>query len=330
MKKTLNMKLLDLFLTVGAVSILASCSPTYYNYYQVYKVKPVEDSKNITKTTSGYVYENSDCAVRYYFWENGGTSCYEMYNKTDNMMKVNLNKSFFVKNGVAHSVFRHREWSESESDSYMVSNSSSASLYGRYGTNWFGNRPYDYAIVGNFGGTIYQPSVSVSTSATAGFSKSTESGIMVEEDSIVYIPPKASTYISDYVINDEKIRMCGLYLYPKEKSEISFMREDTPISFSNYITYSICGSEIEKNINNSFYVYSIINYTEPAISDMVEKKPVCEEVKTREHKKLYDKVFNVDTSDCFYYLYNSTTKYSLSKFNNYYWDAKKSGYRCVK
>ena len=84
-------KLIIPFFTI----LFASCAVTK-NYYQVYKTS----LDNGTLTNDKIVFEDKSCSVAYNLWANGGDIGFNIYNKTESDLTVDLTKTFFVLNGI--------------------------------------------------------------------------------------------------------------------------------------------------------------------------------------------------------------------------------------
>lgn len=213
------MKILKIFILFGILLILSSCAATFY---QVYNVKPTDNS---IKKDNGLIYEDENCKLTYDLWSDGGNIGFNFYNKTDNMIYLKLNKSFFIFNGYANDYFKDRTYTTSEN----ISASSSVSL-SNYSTN-----------IKNIRG----------------------SEVSIKEDSIVYIPPKTTKIIYEYSITNNLYKSCDLFKYPTANNikTLSYLtKEESPFVFSNIITYEVNGKIIK--IKNDFFVCNITNYPE--------------------------------------------------------------------
>ena len=97
-----------LFYLLFVLVTISSCSPMYYTptYYQNCKV-----SSDLQKTYTGaYMYDSEyDCTFAYDFIGDGGKVWFVIRNNTDSMIYVDLQKSFFIKNGMAYDYFLNRE-----------------------------------------------------------------------------------------------------------------------------------------------------------------------------------------------------------------------------
>ena len=86
---------------IMAIGLVATMSCTK-QYYQIAQTKPVDQSilKN-DNDDSGYYYEDRYCTVMYDFWKLNGDAGFTIVNKTDQILYIVKDKSFYVKNGVS-------------------------------------------------------------------------------------------------------------------------------------------------------------------------------------------------------------------------------------
>lgn len=92
-------------ITLLAVLCLASCGPITRNvaFKQVAQTKSSESSMvHYDKTLNAYLYEDKNIKIVYDFWKEGGSSYCTIYNKTDKILYVDLDKSFLVKNSISY------------------------------------------------------------------------------------------------------------------------------------------------------------------------------------------------------------------------------------
>ena len=275
------------------VVLLTSCAHTYH-YCQICETKPV-DEKGIKKQGNGeYQYENTQCIITYNFWSNGGSADFEFYNKTDDIIYIDLAKSFYVKNDVAHDLYGGRQWTQGSS----VGIASSVA--------------YDYGGFRSDG--VILPNT-IMTANVAGISTTT-----VNEKRIIAIPAHAKKYFKTYQITGGPMISCDLQRYPSRTARQDFSSENSPYRFSDVITYTIGDNTTPVTITNEFYVSAVANYAEPEIVVMKQREEVCENMRDANYvapeRKLYDKVIRdsvCDVSTSFYNLYESTTEKHLYK-----------------
>jgi hypothetical protein len=233
------MKIKSLVFGLSVIVFMSSCVST--SFYQVYQVVP--SNQSIQKSEVLF-FEDENCKISYNLWSDGGDIGFVFYNKTDDKIYVNLDESNFVLNGFANDYFKNRTYTTSESKSAIKSNGLSVSSTAISVSN-------SNVLTGQLYGSI-----SSNVSSSYGYS------VSIQEDSIVYIPPKTAKRISEYSINTMLVRNCDLLKYPSEKqvSTISYEKDNSPIVFSNRITYTINGKA--KLVTNEFFVSEVTNYPE--------------------------------------------------------------------
>jgi hypothetical protein len=275
------MKIKNLLYTIGTVLIFSSCATT--SYYQVYDVKPINQS--ITKSDLLF-FEDENCKITYNLWSNGGNIGFNFYNKTDSKIYVKKNESNFILNGFAYDYFKNRTFTTSESKSASTSKTSAGSV-AITGLNVYNNIQTNQ----------------VESSNSANLSSSVGYAVSINEDSIVCIPPKTTKRISEYSINEALIRNCDLFKYPrtKEINTVSYKVDESPIVFSNRITYEINGNL--KEVTNDFYVSEITNYPE---SEFFENKS---EEFCGQKSSYATKYYKYYDTDRFYIQYSKGTDY---------------------
>ncbi len=231
-------------LFIGAVvTLLTSCNVTS-NYYQIYKTNT---SDNIVKKGDLLVFEDENCSVTYNLWNEGGNVGFNIYNKTNKNLYLNLEESFFVFNGIANNYYKNRVFSNSVNSGATYSTGVMASK----------------SVTGyNFLNLLQTNKVAVASNT--GIVNSSGYSVSYNEEKIVSIPPKTSKYIVEYSINNSLYRDCDLYKYPTKKqiNTKSFTKSDSPFVFSNKISYYIDTPDKLIKFDNSFFVSEIANYPE--------------------------------------------------------------------
>ena len=231
---------------IFAAGFLLSCSSN--TYYQVYKAEPVGEMK---QNADALVYEDNNSRILYNLWEDGGNIGFQFFNKTNEPIFLHLNKSFFILNEVAHDYYLNRETTYSNSSGVSASANS-----------------YSAGAITGFNVLNLLQTNQVGTGNTAGATASSGKSVSYKEEEIVVIPAKTSKIIMEYDITDTVLRNCDLVLYPKRK-EIQtqrFSATDTPLDFSNRITYSVGQDPELIMLENRFYVSEIANYPEKEIT----------------------------------------------------------------
>lgn len=222
---------------IPLVVLLSSCSTR--SYFQICKV-----SSDIPSSQSGsYEYKNSDCDVTYNFWSNGGSVCFVITNNTDEILYVDLTKSFLVVNGFAYDYYLNR--TTSTSAAIVTSNSTGTSATAQGYWNYFGKK-----VPG-----------SISAISASSVSSQKSYSIFYEEKPIDAIPPHTSKIFSEYTVMSNRFKDCDLYESPSKNDQISmsFNRSTSPVSFTNSICYRVGNNNADQFIENSFYVSEVSN-----------------------------------------------------------------------
>lgn len=337
------------FFSLLSVAILFSSCSSVYHYVQVFEAKSSSQSAQIKNEGGGMLYEDNNCAVFYSLWANGGDASFAIYNKTNEIMYVDLSKSFFVRNGIANDYYKERAWSETNTSTTGTQATASAAA--------FGNVSYSYGVgatyLGNFGSLPFTSADPVLTTANAqrsgsygllrsaaianSYATSKSSLISIKEQKIMAIPPHASKIVAEYSISTELLLDCDLSRYPEQSASISFNENNSPLNFTNYITYKLGENDQEIVVKNEFYIAKVTNYAKPSIYKFVEreKKP-CQNLTSDESKnykenypfKVFDKIYLINTSNCFYLEYEKQSNRKLYEADNtiYYYNELYNGY----
>ncbi len=208
------------------LSFLTSCSDLLY--FQEFKVASVGGKEN----SDGIYFEDANCEIKYNFWSDGGNAGFEVFNKTESNLVIDLNKSFFIKNGSAYQYFQNRTFG----------NSSGTSIEASQSVN-------NYVMRTNY-----------SSRAKAAVYKSSSTEYIEKE--FVTIPPKTRVSIVEFKIETERYSNCDLKKYPssKEVKPLIFMQNGSPVIFKNIIVYSIASTPV--TVEHNFYVTEIKNCSE--------------------------------------------------------------------
>lgn len=154
---------------------------------------------------------------------------------------------------------------------------------------------------------------------------------------VMAIPAHTRRIINGSPLMDGLLLDCDLDRYPAEKASISYDETNSPLRFTNYITYRVGESAQEKVIENKFYIAKITNYAEPYSRVFVErsKKPcqnltpdASENYKDTYSTKVYDMVYTFDKSNRFYMEYHKWSSRKLYKSSGkvYYFNEAYNGY----
>lgn len=264
-------------LSVITISILSSCS---YRYYQVYKTKT---SDKIVMKEHQLIFENETCRISYDLWSEGGNIGFKFSNKTNENIYLNLEKSFFILNGIAQNYYKNREFGNTTGSSLALAGSS---LFSKLRNNLpLTNFTIPIEITGN------------NKLDLSGFNS-----VTFIEEKVVCIPPQTSKIISEYQINFALYRDCDLYKYPTKKQILTkkFNAEDSPFEFRNLITYTVGESSNETKIDNNFHVSEITNYPEKEITLRKYSEFCGQKITYLDHRM---RIFKVSSPDMFYVRY---------------------------
>lgn len=229
--------------------VLTSCKSSIF--YQVYKATP---SQEMTQKDNCIVYEDDNCIVSYNLWKDGGNMGFMFTNKTENDIFLNLEQSYFILNGISYNYYKDRVFTSAVSSG--VSESSGATV--------------SKSIMGLNYLNLFQRN-NAAVSRTSGIVSSSGSSISYNEQKIVCIPTKTSKIINEYNITESLIRDCDLLRYPSKKQirTIHFTKNESPLVFSNRITYALENSSNLIEFENEFYVTEVTNYPE---KEIIEKE----------------------------------------------------------
>lgn len=236
--------------TVFGALLFASCSTSYY-------IQVVDVKGNIPVENNNFVYSDSAVRITYSMWENGGNAGFTIENISDKTVYIDLTNTFFIENGAAHDYFLNRTYGRGSASTYTATRSATAAAYGVWSMSQLPGSK-SYAVI---------------ASATSG----STSSVSISEKPIVAIPPHSYKSISEYAIASDVIQDCSVKLFPKRKApeSVSFNKENTPIKFSNHITYSVGEEDTPIVVINDFYV---AGYTNFIFDETVEKVKVgCKE-----------------------------------------------------
>lgn len=269
------MKVLIRFMLAMVCLMLSSCK-SMQSFYQICDVR---SSLNIT-STGEYEYKDAFCKVSYDFWCNGGNPGFLFTNDTDEILYVDLSKSFLIKNGIAYDYFLNRMTSAESSFTQSYTSAKSGSVYG------FWNRFYP--------GT---------KTSSVGINNSTHSSNSITnvEKSIISIPPHTSKIVVEYNIASVEFFSCDFNMTPGNKNifKYDFTKEDSPVNFGNYITYRVGDDMKEHVITNNFYISAITICNEKNAKKTID-------VGCKNKKELVE-VFKDEAPNKFYILYYRDT-----------------------
>lgn len=225
---------------LALICTLSSCSVS--TYYQIFTAVPVGGNTQKEKI----VFEDNNLIVSYHLWKDGGDIGFQIFNKTEGDIVVDLTKSFFVLNGVANQYFQNRTISISTTNGSMV-------------TKYY-YPSYLYWTTEKVTGTNLK---TYTTSST--------------ELPTVTIPSATSIIISTFRIADSRYENCDLPTFPYSRKRIRTLKFDksgSPFVFSNIISYTANGDT--DRTENKFYVSEITNYPSQEVVRPVYTTPCGE------------------------------------------------------
>ena len=258
----MNQKITFLLLLCVA---LQSCGSKLY--YQVCKT----NSTTVQQKGEVLSHEDARCRIDYNLWAEHGDAGFVFFNKTDEVIYLLLDESFYVLNGVAYDYFQNRTFTDASSTVTSTGSGLGFAGYGRFG------------VVSAY-----------SRSITSGKS----SAVSITEAKVMAIPPGTSKRMSEFDISQAAYRDCDLLRYPSARKikTKSFDVANSPLQFYNSITYRV-GSGEKKTVKNDFYVSEITNYPDKEMFKTVSKE-FCGE---KDYNKM--RVFKEMNADKFYIKY---------------------------
>ena len=257
----------------------------------MYQVYTVSTPGATSVADQPVVYQNNDISVSYYFWSAAGNAGFVVTNKTDEIVYIDLNKTFFVNNGVAYDYYLDRTITNSNSTS--LGSSQSVSLLGKWNTYF--NR-------------YYLGTATAGASALVGSSKSEA----IHDKEIVAIPAHCSKYFFEYTIVDSQYSACELQ--GSKTGELNFTESNSPIKFGNIISYRVGENGSLSTFENNFFVSQIKNIKE-------RDEIVYDKVAGCEGKKVETSSFVHERPNTFYfpYKYSGGMKPNSVKRDYYEW-----------
>ena len=236
---------------------LTSCMT---NMYQVYEVQ----SPNLVQKENSMVFENEDCKLLYSLWCENGSMQFIFENKTNSDLFVDMNQTFFIKNGAAYNYYNNRTY-QTQTFTSLDYGYSTSSTYWSKGSFW----PTQYDL----------KTISEKSKTRVGIS----TGISTKEAELICIPAKSFKVFNYYTINPEFIKTCDKKIdYPKKQSTVETYNEhNTPLTFKNRISYSFnkTGESLQQ-IENTFWLAMVKNYSRKAAIEEVKEKKGCSDFET--------------------------------------------------
>lgn len=211
-----------------------------------YQLYKTVPSTDMAQKNGYLVYEDNNCQISYDLWSEQGNIGFRFYNKINKDIYLNLGESYYVRNGIANDYYKNRVFSSSGGKVSVV--------------------------------TIYGISAGSTNNASTA----------QKEKDVICIPSMTSKIISEYLITENVYRDCNLWRYPQGRQikTVKFDKNNSPLVFSNRLTYLVENMDIPVILINEFYVTEITNYPE---KDFLDKnyEEICGEkrvVITHSHK----------------------------------------------
>ena len=271
------MKKNTLFMLVCVViTSLFSVSCTQ-SFYQIYTM----DSKDLKMQDNSLLFENADCQVSYNFWSDGGYVSFAFKNKTDRDIFINMNESFLVVNGNAHNYFEAKTYTYGSAFATSIGyvESLGVSLSGKTGV-WSNKH--------------YTASAGVAASITS--KSAIMNTVSIKEQEVVCIPANSFKTFSKFCLSPAIYQKCVKKVdYPSKKVSLAkFDSDNSPIMMNNRLTYGFKSDNVDKHIDNVFWLGEIENYSEKSAIERKSEKG-CYDYLSKEIK-----VFKIGTPSQFY------------------------------
>lgn len=230
--------------TLALLGLLAAgCSKT--TYYQVYQTKPVDQQCEVKN--GRICHDANNVTVQYNFFAEEGEAGFWLTNNSDSVIYVNLAETFFVINGSANDYYQARQWTTTKSSTIAISKQERKDKKKKSSEN------------------------------TESSSQTSTKASTFGERCMIMIPPHATKFFTEYHINSTMMELCGVKNTPKKSKPegLSYTEENSPMMFSNYITYTIGCNGKRQHVEDKFYVSEIINVHGDAMFEAVREKDAC-------------------------------------------------------
>ena len=271
MKKNTLFKLVCVIIT-SLFSV--SCTQSFYQIYTM-------DSKDLKMQDNSLLFENADCQVSYNFWSDGGYVSFAFKNKTDMDIFINMNESFLVVNGNAHNYFEAKTYTYGSAFATSIGYGESlgVSLSGKTGV-WSNKH--------------YTASAGVAASITS--KSAIMNTVSIKEQEVVCIPANSFKTFSKFCLSPAIYQKCVKKVdYPSKKVSLAkFDSDNSPIMMNNRLTYGFKSDNMDKHIDNVFWLGEIENYSEKSAIERKSEKG-CYDYLSKEIK-----VFKIGTPSQFY------------------------------
>ena len=204
-------------ISILTIVMLTSCSTMYV---QVVDIRSAEAGFNPSEL---YKYADNNVTIYYNFWAQNGEPGFVIENNTNQVIYIDLSKSFYINGKVVYDYFLNRTFSSSRGVESSV------------------------AAANKF----------LATGATGKKSVSVSYG----EKPVIAIPANSQRVVSEYSILHSPLQDSSVEMFPgfKKPSSYKYSNNQMP-EFSNVITYRIGEKGEDKTIINKFYIIGFSNY----------------------------------------------------------------------
>lgn len=230
----------------------ASCTQSFYQIYTM-------NSKDLKMQDNSLLFENADCQVSYNFWSDGGYVSFAFINKTDRDIFINMNESFLVVNGNAHNYFEAKTYTYGSAFATTIGYGESlgVSLSGKTGI--WSNKHY---------------TASAGVAARISSGSSIMNSVSRKEQEVVCIPANSFKTFSKFCLSPDIYQKCEEKVdYPSKKVSLAkFDSDNSPIMINNRLTYGFKSDNMDKHIDNVFWLGEIENYSEKSAVERKSEK----------------------------------------------------------
>lgn len=275
-----------LIMAVAVVGLMSSCKMK--TYYQLMQSQTMNDQCRIE--SNAVIHDGEYCTVSYNFFSPEGDGGFWFTNNSDSLIVIDLAETFFVVNGVAQEYFQDRQWTQTRSQMNTLSYQASE---GRKERRRERRRARHEQNV--------QEDMYNTNAASAGVSYTTTSATVSNERRYVVIPPHSTKHIAyEYTIWANAIKACGLKETPRAGKPVgvSYTEVNSPIHFSNFITYRVGPNGPRQYIDDRFFVSNVMNVRGKAMFEELRLADVCGKPTGNKVKRL-----RYNTPDRFYVIY---------------------------
>ncbi len=258
------MALKSFFITLlGGVLLLTfnGCGPaSSLTNYQVVSVK----SPSLEKKDKGLVYKKDNVTLNYNLWGSQGNLKYQIVNQSNEIMYVDLKRSFFIKDSNAYS-YHPNQTTQTKPSLYL---------------NPDKERQQDDTLIVQ---GLY-PSVDRLNEGSEKTDLSSKETIMV--------PPKSKKTILSFKVKQDIFEFCDLKrdVSRADTAVKNFSMGNTPMTFENYLVYSFDKNfENTSKIRNKFWVEKLTNLDSYNFVVETEKPDPCKDDETIERDVIKEK-----------------------------------------